>query len=74
MSKRIEYDFPEIIRDKRKEEGWTTECVSTLSRVSNSAYRSYEDGSFIPRLDKAQRILRTLGYDLMIVKRVEKHG
>lgn len=64
----IAYEFGNVLRSGRKEMKITqTELARRTNRTAHNI-TEYEMGDNLPRIDRAQQLLRAVGYDLQIIK------
>lgn len=60
-------DFPQLIREKRRELDMKAEVVADLSNLSRSAYQKIESGASSPKLKTVEAICETLGLKLCVM-------
>ncbi len=60
-------NFPATIKAKRKELDMTGGSVAELSGISDTAYRSIEQGKSSPKLETVLAICETLGLKLCVI-------
>lgn len=59
-------EFGEMLKDARLKSGLTNEAFAAMLKLPYATLYRYENGWFIPTLDKADRILKKLGLSLTI--------
>ena len=60
-----------FLREERKRQHISIKTLSALSGINSRTINNWEYCNVMPPIDKLQKVLNALGYDLRIVKKGE---